>query len=97
MPFAVDPLSLFAGVLLGAVLGALDIIAFARAAEFIEGPLDAAEYATQQPIRYGEAGHLHACARSLTSAETSALHAGRHDIAVRIHDIRGELADWNAA
>lgn len=92
-----DPLTLLAGAMIGAVLGVLCTIAFARAAEFIEGPLGAAEYATRHPIRYGKAGHLHACATALTSAETNALHAGRNDIAVRIHDIRGELADWNAA
>lgn len=97
MPFTIDITSLLVGVALGIVLGGLCIIALIRAADFLEGPLGAAEYATRYPIRYGEAGHMHACAAALTSAETNALHAGRNDIAVRIHDIRGELADWNAA
>jgi hypothetical protein len=95
-----DPLSIIVGAVAGAVVGALCIVALIRAAEFIEGPLGAAEYATRHPVRYGRQAdndYAKACAALLTDAETSAARAGRHDIAIRIHDVRGELADWNAA
>lgn len=95
-----EPLPLFVGLAAGIVLGVLGTIAVARALDFIEGPLGAAEYATRHGVTYGphaQADQIKACAAALTQAETSAAHAGRHDIAIRIHDIRGELADWNAA
>lgn len=99
MPF-IDITSLLIGVMLGCVLGGLCIIALIRAAEFFEGPLGAAEYATRYPVQYGAQrphSRLHDCAAALADAERLAVAANRHDIAIQIHDTRAELGHGGAS